>query len=499
MSQSDEVTLPRSPTPIIVPSTTATSGSLSAAISALPNELLAEIFLAGQEDQSLPPWPKYVPFIPVSRLSSLSLWSPEIPFEILVSRVSPHWRILAHDTPRLWTSVVLDTQDKNHLKNAADYIQRSGALSLDVFVRVLPYRRQTPLTIPAICRLISAEVERLQTLRVESEAEPTGVPCLQVFFKNMPKSAPHLQTLDIRLSGRIPYRLPLTVSAFPDGLPRLKSLHFVNISPHNIILPQYAITSLQLHQCAHHVPALRGASQSLSAITQLILSESYILPEWAYVQLMLPSLKGLYLRYSPACDLLVSRIVAPELDTLYLETMTEDEMADIIAASHSPETQSCKFPRLRSFMLRLTATYGLWHAVMDAFQQVTHFTLLGANISNFLVPFSASHTPWPMLAVLSLPNMKARLLADVISALSNRANMGYPVRRLQLSPTLFADGESLWHSAGIDVEVVINPLTSLPAECRAEEWEVEDELEGGWCKLGANAVAESKSRALLPV
>ncbi|KZP06656.1 hypothetical protein FIBSPDRAFT_876324 [Athelia psychrophila] len=116
--------------------------------------------------------------------------------------------------------------------------------------------------------------------------------------------------------------------------------------------------------------------------------------------------------------------------------------------------------------------------MMDAFQQVTHFTLLDANIGNFLLPFSAPHIPWPMLEMLSLPNIESGLLADAISAVSNRANMGYPVRKLQLSPILFADGKSLWHSAGVDVEVVVNPLTSLPAECRAEEWEDEDELDG---------------------
>lgn len=463
MSQSDEIALPRLPTPIIVPPTAATNGGLPAAISALPIELLAEVFLAGQEDHSLSPW------------------SPGIPFEVLVSRVSPHWRILAHDTSRLWTSVVVDTQDTNPLENAVKYIQRSGALFLDVFVRVLPYQDQPPITIAALCRLLSAEVGRLQTLRVESNT--TGLPCLQFFFGNMAKSAPHLQMLDIRLSGQLPSNLPINQPIFPDGLPSLKSLHLVNVPPRNFMLPQCPITSLQLHQCTYYNSILRSASNFFSAITQLILSESHILPEWTSEQLMFPALKGLYLRYLPAYDRLLSRIVAPELDTLYLEAVTEDEMNDIISASHSPETQSSKFPLLRYLMLRLAANrtlpYGLWHAVMEGFQQVTHFTLFDANIGNFLLPFGASHIPWPTLEMLSLPNIKPELLAGVISAVSNRANMGYPVRRLQLSPSLFADGESFWHSVGVNVEAVVNPLASLPAECRAEEWGVEDEMEGG--------------------
>ncbi|KZP06662.1 hypothetical protein FIBSPDRAFT_305169 [Athelia psychrophila] len=365
MFQSDEITLLRSPTSIIIPSTAPTSGSISAAISVLPNELLAEVFLAGQEDHFLSPW------------------SQKIPFEILVSRVSPHWRILAHDTPRLWTSVIIDTRVKHHLENAAKYIQRSGAVSLDVFVRVLSHRRQLLLTTLAICRLLSAEVERLQTLSVESLSDEAGFTCLQVFFGNMPKSAPHLQMLDIRLSGQKFFNLPMNQSVFPDGLPSLKSLHFVSVSPHNLLLPQCPITSLQIHQCIYYDSSLRGASHFFSAITQLILSESFPSPAWESEQFMFPSLKVLYMRQLDDYDKILSRIVAPELDTLYLEAVTEDEMTEIIGVSYSTESNSSKFPRLRHFLLRLnggrTLPYGLWHDMMDAFQQCVAYLVADAR------------------------------------------------------------------------------------------------------------------------
>lgn len=110
-------------------------------------------------------------------------------------------------------------------------------------------------------------------------------------------------------------------------------------------------------------------------------------------------------------------------------------------------------------------------------------TLLDANVVDFLAIFLANQKQQTVSHAdarnVSLPKVHPGFHDCVISAVSNRANMGYPVRRLQLSPSLFADGESFWHSVGVNVEAVVNPLASLPAECRAEEWGVEDEMEGG--------------------
>ncbi|KZP24069.1 hypothetical protein FIBSPDRAFT_951378 [Athelia psychrophila] len=105
------------------------------------------------------------------------------------------------------------------------------------------------------------------------------------------------------------------------------------------------------------------------------------------------------------------RIIAPELDTIYLEAVTEDEVSDIITGSHSSKYSTSKFPRLRHFTLRLAAgrtlPYTLWKEVMGAFQEVTHFIML--DIGDFTRSISdpdASHVPWPKLEMLSLPTSK---------------------------------------------------------------------------------------------
>lgn len=436
------------------------SGSLPASISDVPNELLTAIFFAGCEDRSL------------------SLRSKELPFEILITQVSYHWRIVAHSTPQLWTNVVIDTQDENHLKNATEYVQRSRALTLNVFVHV-PYHGQLPLTFPSICRLLSTEVERLQVLRVESNL--AGFPSLQYAFGHIAKSAPHLQALDIRLSGErnIMPHVGLQETIFPDGLPSLQSLHLVGVTLRNTVLPQCPITSLQLHQCAYYHSSFRGADHPFSALTQLVLSELNWMCEWGSDPIQLPLLKGLYVRYLSDYDKILSRIVAPELDTLYLEAVDEGEMADIISASQSPEynSDSSKFPRLHSFILRLAAGRTLspqiWRNFMGRFHEVTHFTLLDANIGDFLQALGdpdALCVPWPMLEMLSLPNIETGLLADTMSVVSKRADMGYPILKLQLSPKIFADADIFWRDRGVYVEAVVNPLAALPAACHTEEW-----------------------------
>lgn len=460
MSQSKGITPLRSRTPDVVATiATPPSENRPGFVTALPNELLAEIFLAGREDRSVSPWSK------------------EIPSEILITHVSHHWRILAHNTPRLWTSVIIDIRDKNHLENAADYIERSGALSLQVFVH-MPHHGQLPLTLPAICQFISAEIERLQMLRVESNV--IGVPNVQFLFENISQRAPHLQVLDIQLSGQIsdPANILVDHWVFPDGLPSLKSVYYSHVSLRDLMLPQCpACTSLQLHQCAYHDSSLHRASHSFSSITELILSEMFPAHDWGSEVLDFPSLKALYMRYLPDYYKTLVRIAAPELDTMYLEAVTRGEMSDIITGSHSSDYNTSKFPRLRHFTLRLAAgrtlPYILWQEVMGAFQQVTHFTLLDTDIGGFLQSISdpgTSHVPWPMLEMLSLPHVEIGLLAGVISAVLHRANIGRPIRKMQLPPMISADAESFWDGRGVEVVAVVKPLAAFPPACRAEEW-----------------------------
>lgn len=156
----------------------------------------------------------------------------------------------------------------------------------------------------------------------------------------MPKSAPRLRALDIRLPG--PYQdvphVGLQYSPiFPDIMPNLKSLHLVGISLRNSISRHCPISSLQLHQCTYNNASLRGASHSFSSITQLILSEvSSPHGQWEAEAIEFPSLKALYMRYMADYDRVLAIIVVPELDTLYLESVTDDEMTRIVAESSSP-------------------------------------------------------------------------------------------------------------------------------------------------------------------
>lgn len=462
MSQLDGITLPRSAAPIAI--VTSTTGEyLPAYIAALPNELLAEVFIEGLDGSDLSPWS-----------------SEGIPFQTLVSHVSHHWRIVAHSTPQLWTTFIIDTNDEKHLQNAASYIERSKALCLNLSLH-LPHSHtsllQLPHVLPKICLLLCAHVERFRLLRVESDT--TGFEIFQFLFANIGKKAPRLEALELQLYDQTYYPPGLAkISLFPDGLPSIISLHFHGMSPQDVLLPQCSISSLHLHDYCFHHSSILNASHAFAFLTQLILSEMNPAQDWQPPQVIeFPMLKKLYMRWFDNYGEILSRIVAPELDTIYLESVTAYEMDQINDAIDSPDSHHAKFPCLRHLILRLASGRTLlpsaWNEVMRAFRQVTHFTLLDADVHHLLQCFNRTETSqalWPMLEVLALPNARELSPESMMSAISNRARLGYPIRRIQLSPRLFARGESTWRDAGVDVQVMVNPLAGFPTACRAGEW-----------------------------
>lgn len=101
------------------------------------------------------------------------------------------------------------------------------------------------------------------------------------------------------------------------------------------------------------------------------------------------------------------------------------------------------------------------------------FTLLDADAYHLLQCFNKTETSqalWPMLEVLALPNARELSPESIMTAISNRARLGYPIHTIQLYPRLFVRGESTWRDAGVNVQVMVNPLAGLPTECRAGEW-----------------------------
>ncbi|KAF7977012.1 hypothetical protein HWV62_4952 [Athelia sp. TMB] len=432
----------------------------------LPNELLEAIFWAGYEQQHQSLWPK------------------EIPFEILVSHISHHCRIVVHNIAHFWTSIDADTDVAWSLDIALGYLKRSKDLLVDVFVRMpLRYRQPQRIIILTLLDILCPHCERWRTLRIQSSSED----CIETFVGGLQDGATRLQALDIRHFGhRDSHTRWYPRIAFRDGLPSLRSLHLVGIDIVYLNIESPPITSLHLHRYpTHALYSLRtNANRSFAFLTHIILSESSV-EYWGDSgngSFYFPSLKALYMRHSPDCIRFLAELVAPQLDTLYLESITEEEMVDIATASIDAGSGTPKFSSIRYLIVSVSGTTYLpeisasvWRLFEDSYPDTTHVSILDDDVGEFLgslVGQGESTAPWMKLSTLSLPNARKDLIADTVN---KRAEIGFPIRNLQVSQAVYDDPSSVFDMAKLAVGVAEDPIASFPAICHTEDWQDPDE------------------------
>lgn len=431
-----------------------------AAITILPNELLASIFEAGCNTHDT--WAIPLPTLHSARSKLLGTQDPlqEPPFEILVSHITRHWRNVAHTTPSLWTRITLDTRTQHFLDIGADYITRSGALPLDLRID-MTYIRGLPPPIKTICHLISPEMRRWGQLRVKSD----WYPGLQYMLESMPGHAPILECMDLCYEN--PNVLPPDDPEHPEMVltGRVSCLtHMVlkGVTLRCHLPPLAALTSLECHcmqlNSAHHM--VHDLFENLTQLTRLVLNDVDF--DWANVDgIELPALVALYLRNIPDYDQVLSVISAPSLQTLYLNTVDSNEMLNFPNAL-ALESGQTKFPHLRTFFIKpvqyepFFVSPESWRALALITPTVTHFGLLHDEVDKFLQAFAyttASDTTssiatslpiaWPELHTLSLPEgSHTNLLDDILSA---RVTSHCPIRKLQISDSIKA-----WLGGGLE-------------------------------------------------
>ncbi|KAF7973182.1 hypothetical protein HWV62_15879 [Athelia sp. TMB] len=430
----------------------------------LPNELLEAIFWAGYEQQHLELWPK------------------EIPFEILVSHISHHCRIVVHNIARFWTSIDADTDVLWSSDIAFGYLKRSKDLLVDVFVRMhTRYRQPQRINILTLLDILCPHCERWRTLRVESSSKKY----IETFVGGLQDGATRLQALDIRHFGHRGHHITWQPQiAFRDGLPSLRSFHLVGVDICYLDMESPPITSLHLHRyLTHALYSLRtNANRSFAFLTHIILSESggEYWGDFGDGSFYFPSLKALYMRHSPDCIRFLAELVAPQLDTLYLESIIEEEMVDIATASIDTGSGTPKFSSIRHLILRVGAYFpelsaSVWRLFEDSYPDTTHVSILDDDVGEFLgslVGQGESTAPWMKLSTLSLPNAPKDLIADTVN---KRAEIGFPIRNLQVSQAVYDDASSFFNMAKLVVEVAEDPIASFPAICHTEDWQDPDE------------------------
>lgn len=445
-----------------------------APIAILPSELLAAIFEAGCNQDSPP-------------------IDTKLPFELLVSHISRHWRSVAHETPHLWTEVVVDTMARHHIAIGADYICRSGALPLDLRVIMTNIREFARPAIKPICHLICPQIKRWYQFRVTTN----WYAGLQYLFDNMPNHAPLLQLLDIcyENSSMAPPGEPSAPRHILTGdatsLTKLV-LHGVTLQCH--FPPLTALTSLECHRLvlsAEH-PIVRDMFEGLTQLTHLVLNDVDF--DWTAVDgIELLSLTALYLQNIPDYDRILAVMSAPSLHTLYLNTVDSGEIRNFPSALASDSAQP-KFPLLRFLAIKpvtyepFVATVDTWKALSLITPTISHFALLHDQVDDFLQSFAfltqteSPTTPlatsWPELHTLSLPEGTHTNLLDAI--VSERVALGCPIRKVQVSAQILS-----WLGGGVEalkarVEVVDCTLEGIKNALYPVQWLGAAREAGSW-------------------
>ncbi|KAF7979619.1 hypothetical protein HWV62_41952 [Athelia sp. TMB] len=224
--------------------------SKTAAITTLPNELVALIFQEAHQSGHYP------------RRS--------------IAQVSRHWREIATRTPQLWTDIHI-----GNLEMAALYMERSKALPFDVRVRIPPLYSE----VETLGQLLIRHIARCRRLTIVF-ATSAG---RKLFDFLRTASAPLLMHIDISCTIYTPFDVTTPASIFIGGSPMLQTLRIISFPW--LLPPLQSVTALYLF-----IPEdLRSAFLTLrSLITLEVVGE--IATAWIAAEAVeLPALRTLKL------------------------------------------------------------------------------------------------------------------------------------------------------------------------------------------------------------
>jgi hypothetical protein len=349
-----------------------------AAVSKLPPELLASIFMKCQE-----------------------MWlttSSKHPFEVISCRVSSHWRRVALGTPLLWNNIHLHITLRNngthHAERLAAYLVRSGSCLLDISLRIT-----VPQNIPQFLSLLVAHADRwrrvsvsLAHCRVDDVCTPLcDVRALALVHLSLrvgnPKDDPH--------SPRTEYP-SVSPPILRGGSPLLSFVRVAGMVVGNLEPPLSTVTTLHIDAWPRNLMSHSRFQEMLEALPCLVnLSLTglniYLPRDPLHVSspTPVPTLRSLRIRgYFTPCHRFLSLISIPHLESLSL---------------HSVDTfDSAPIPTLRSLTLESCAlNESEIGNLLRAFPEVSTFCADHSVLRNFLFHM-ASEGVWPCLEDISL-------------------------------------------------------------------------------------------------
>ncbi|KIM39584.1 hypothetical protein M413DRAFT_447062 [Hebeloma cylindrosporum] len=441
----------------------------------IPNEILAKIFTAGTDI-----WRDHHPY--------------ELPFPILVSGTTSHWRQLARNTPNLWAFIMVPMhKDPDFcLLWTSEWLSRSGALPISV---ILDHRIRSRLAgriqetshgiSQTILRIVKSSAQRLRRLDIFiSSSEPQ-----EILAALHELDAPHLQQVSLCNGDRFP-------SAFSGGetpwpwlvnLPKLTKLrlrsmllpfvpHLTSLTAYSLRLtyedvqaifsasPDLAHLVLQnLIPIAGPVPLNRDLIQ-VDSLRSLAISMSGLKNEVYLFQLLtIPNLTYLEVDDNlQVFTVLGSSILSSKIETLRISGISTFSRQNIPDLKNYPPLASLQHlqlicaPTAALLLFRNEPEMGLSRRrsiglrTMSPHNNNSIFSTTAETTNHRPTPLAEPpEMPWPKLRTIIFDT----LLASDVAELCRFVQLHKGVQRVELSPTamrhlsgsLRRDGDSIYH------------------------------------------------------
>jgi len=407
----------------------------AAAISSLPEEILAIIFEIGYGD--------------------LLVEKVQDRFEISVSHVSREWREVALRTPRIWTKIRRVQYQKN-LDSIAAYFQRSKAVALDLQIEIGQGHIGSHDDIIPFCRLFSPHCGRCRRLSVTSSSERDMIEMLECISS---VAVPFLQNISLSLQGRVSDIIKSCRQIFRGGAPSLASIRLHGLALHCCLPPLGSITNLHLHGVDYRlltkIDGLRDALLTMTSLAHLVV-EGEVVDDWTSdIIIELPRLQSLLIRAQNDQDIapqilgLLKAISAPALEVLSLQNICDIDFEFEASIDPGALGQS-KFPSLCSLTLRdVGLSRPHMSTIAQAFPNITHLTHSIHEIEEivslltFLQDVDSHSGPrvkyWPHLHTLALPSATDDETASIHEFVAWRHSVGHPIQRLLLPLHVLSD------------------------------------------------------------
>ncbi|KAJ7849335.1 hypothetical protein B0H13DRAFT_2088730 [Mycena leptocephala] len=424
-------------------------------ICSLPNELLAAVVVAGQEEPVADSQPR--------------AFNPEW----TLSHVCRRFRDLIVGSPTLWTIIYADFETEGSMKIFKLYLERSGACNVSVTLHGSRCLLDEYLAEQSRFSQIVPHVNRIWRLRVVLSTEwgREVLACLR------DAAVPNLQYLEIindrpDLDGEWS-----PVQMFSSGAPRL---NFLKLDGIKLLAPP----AIQWTASLTHLELLRGQrmenSDGLVAITTQcpLLVHLHLDISWISTparQFHIPTLKFLHILVSDSKDEfyllhMVDLFDTPALTEFIIDGTHGDQ---IFVLFNSPSLPHSSFSALTSFSFInrywCSCESDGHHDFSDTmsspplFPALSSLTLVYQCFTSDFVKYflGPSSQPWPGLKTVTLCPKKDGY-NDVWDALEDavdsKRQSGQPLPKLRLFralSTLEAWQENAWQGNGADVEVFL--------------------------------------------